>query len=111
MVSPSCTRGNARNGLSNGNDAVPNCTGAPVTLASTYHLDRAATIVTVAVPLMPGPTAAVITTVPGARGWTVPSASPPARVRLDERHGALDKVTGRPAVSRPSASVRELGLA
>src|SRR6266851_880818 len=104
MVSPSCTRGNARKGLSNGNTAVPNCTGAPVTLASTYHLDRPATTVTVAVALMPGPTAAVITTVPGARGCTVPSASTPATVRLDERHVALDKVTVRPAVSRPWAN-------
>src|SRR5260221_563905 len=103
MVSPSCTAENARSGLSKGNAAVPNCTGAPVTLTSTYHLVRGATV-TVAVAVTPGPTAAVIVAEPGARPCTVPSASTPATFRLEDRQVALDSVTTRPAESRPCAS-------
>src|SRR5258708_8137674 len=103
MVSPSRTRGNARKGLSNGNASVPNCTGVPVTLASTYHLDRPATTVTLAVALMPGPTAAVTTAAPGAPARSVPSASTPATARLHHPHAASDHFTPQPAVPHPSA--------
>src|SRR5258705_3763403 len=88
MVSPSCTAENARSGLSKGNAAVPNCTGAPVTLTSTYHLVRGATV-TVAVAVTPGPTTAVIVTEPGARPCTVPPASTPGTFRLGDRQVAL----------------------